>query len=124
MENSSTSNSTTQDLSIILRPDVVNAVLELNWLAVAAKFLERPGQASNIRDLVVSVFMTEMELNFEIDLTKQVFCNFLRIHHQELIRRHEFSLVLVAQSIPLHIGAMQLEVRLNPTHISAPVRGP
>ncbi len=133
-----------RDLSTIPRPSLtprIRVVVQLNWLNVASKFLEFPLQHPDVIDLEVMLATTEQELAHPIDLTKQVFTNYLWIFHQRYMRRREFSLhlihphtsaviplaydstwseVLTAQALPRNIGLLQLEVQLGPIHIFDP----
>ncbi len=91
------SSSEITDLTSIPRPSLtprVNLVLQLNWMAVAATFMRDP-PSSDITDLLIAVLLTEVGLDFEVDSMKQIFCNYLWLHHRRFIRRKQFSLHLV-----------------------------
>ena len=120
-----------RDLSTIPRPSLtprIRVVVQLNWLNVASKFLEFPLQHPDVIDLEVMLATTEQELAHPIDVTKQVFTNYLWMFHQRYLRHPEFSLhlihphtsavipvaydsswseVLTAQALPRNIGLLQ-----------------
>lgn len=103
-------------------------------MAVAQKSLPNPDQEPDVRDLVVTVFTSEQELEFLVDLVKQIISNYVYHFYQQNLRKREFSLVMihphtaarvslnwddtwretrVAQSISFNIGLLQLEVCLS-----------
>ena len=96
-EESPDTTSTLPDLSVIPRPSLqprVNVVLQCNWLAVAAKFLEHLSQESDVRDLVLAVFTSELELSFLEDLIKRNLSNFIWLHYQQSLRKTRESIPL------------------------------
>ena len=121
------------DLAAVPRPmqQRVHIVVQVDWFQIAEKFLPRPDEETDIRDLTVAVMTTEEESTFHIDMTKQIITNYLWAQFQQNLRKREFCLklvhphsaeivslnwddtwreTLVAQSIPFNIGLLQLVV--------------
>ena len=72
-----------------------------------------PLQHPDVIDLEVMLATTEQELAHPIDLTEQVFTNYLWIFH-------EIFAASTAQALPRNIGLLQLEVQLSPIHVFDP----
>ena len=123
--------SETLDLAAVPRPmqQRVHIVVQVDWFQIAEKFLPRPDEETDIRDLTVAVMTTEEELNFYIDMTKQVITNYLWAQFRQNLRKREFCLklihphtaelvslnwddtwreTLVSQSIPFNVGLLQI----------------
>ena len=85
------------DLAAVPRPmqQWVHIVVQVDWFQIAAKFLPRPDEETDIRDLTVAVMTTEEELNFYIDMTKQVITNYIWAQFRQNLRKWEFCLKLV-----------------------------
>ena len=119
------------DLAAVPRPmqQRVHIVVQVDWFQIAEKFLPRPDEETDIRDLTVAVMTTEEELNFYIDMTKQVITNYLWAQFRQNLRKREFCLklihphtaelvslnwddtwreTLVSQSIPFNVGLLQI----------------
>jgi len=119
------------DLAAVPRPmqQRVHIVVQVDWFQIAEKFLPRPDEEADIRDLTVAVMTTEEELNFYIDMTKQVITNYLWAQFGQNLRKREFCLklihphtaelvslnwddtwreTLVSQSIPFNVGLLQI----------------
>ena len=69
------------DLAAVQRPmqQRVHIVVQVDWFQIAEKFLPRPDEETDIRDLTVAVMTTEEELNFYIDMTKQIIASRLAL---------------------------------------------
>ena len=119
------------DLAAVPRPmqQRVHIVVQVDWFQIAEKFLPSPDEETDIRDLTVAVMTTEEELNFYIDMTKQVITNYIWAQFRQNLRKREFCLklvhphtaelvslnwddtwreTLVSQSIPFNVGLLQI----------------
>ena len=85
------------DLAAVPRPMQlrVHIVVQVDWFQIAEKFLPRPDEETDICDLTVAVMTTEEELNFYIDMTKQVITNYIWAQFRQNLRKREFCLKLV-----------------------------
>ena len=57
------------DLAAVPRP-MQHIVVQVDWFQIAEKFLPRPDEEHDVRDLTVAVMTTEEELQFNIDMIR------------------------------------------------------